>query len=63
MTIKDKLKSLGTETIALATSAYASMTEAINEYAKICDAENQLASVSSYDFVWAFKNTAKAICE
>ena len=63
MIIKDRLKSLGTQLVALVTPAFASMTEAINEYTKICEADNQLASVSSYDFVWAFKDTAMAICE
>lgn len=62
MTLKDKIKDLSIQSIKLATSTFKEFTEQIERYAKCCEAENRLASVSSDAFVRAFSDTAKQIC-
>ena len=43
--------------------AYVQYAEALNEINEIFEAENRLASVSSFDFVYAFRYIAKQIAE
>lgn len=63
MTVIEKLKEWVNFPRHTSIMAYEQLADVLKESAKKCEAENRLASVSSYDFVCAFQITAKAICE
>lgn len=61
MKLTEQLKNIGALIGSAGTQFYKQFTETLNDYNEIMSAENMLASVSSFDFVCAFRPIAKQL--
>lgn len=62
MQIPEKIKTMAKNLGSICVSAYNDYSTALNDYTRMCEAENQILSVSSAAFCRCFNDVARQIC-
>ena len=62
MKLAESLKNLSTSIIGKAVSALDDFKSALEDQSRMCEKQNEIAALSSYEFVNAFNCVARLIC-
>jgi hypothetical protein len=62
MEIPEKIKTVAKNLGSICVNAYNNYLTALNDYTRMCEAENQILSISSAAFCRCFNDVARQIC-